>query len=416
MNTRMTRTLFVASLLTAVAGAWWWGGEQGQEVQAVAVTRSAIVQSVVTSGRVNVPSRLDIGSDITATVLAVLVHEGDRVQAGDVLLRLSDGEARAALLQARAALAEARASVEQLSTVAAPMARQGLVQAEVAYRAAERDSQRARELVAQGFFSQQKLDEALHKLDTARSALVAAGVQSQARQGAGVEAVLAASRVEQAAAAVALAQARLARLNVVSPMDATVLRRTVEPGSMAQPGRVLLSLAAGELRVETAIDEKHLHLLSPGMPARVVADAFPDQPLEARLSSISPAVDPHRGTVDVRLALLDPPAVLRPDMTVSVELVGGIKSDALVLPAAAVRNADSVSPWALVPRSGLAERVPVKVGLRGVGSVEITAGLSEGDEVIPLYEKTAAGDRVRVRSTQAVAMAGGARAATPTER
>ena len=409
----MTRTLGAASLLTGVVCAWWWwGSERGQVVQAVPVVRSAIVQSVVVSGRINVPARVDIGADITATVQAVLVHEGDRVKAGDVLVRLSDHEARAALLQARAALAEARASAEQLTAVSAPVARQGVVQAEVAYRAAERDSQRARELVAQGFFSQQKLDEALHKLDTARSALVAAGVQSQARQAAGVESVLVASRVEQAQAAVALAQARLDRLRIVSPMDATVLRRSVEPGSMAQPGRVLLSLAAGGLRVETAIDEKHLHLLTPGMPARVVADAYPGQPFEARLSSISPAVDPSRGTVEVRLTLLEPPAVLRPDMTVSVELVGGIKTDALVLPAAAVRGADSASPWALVPRSGRADRVPVAVGLRGVGSVEITAGLNEGDEVIPQFEKAGVGDRVRLQAPPTLASAGGAQAST----
>lgn len=409
----MTRTLGAASLLTGVVCAWWWwGSERGQVVQAVPVVRSAIVQSVVVSGRINVPARVDIGADITATVQAVLVHEGDRVKAGDVLVRLSDHEARAALLQARAALAEARASAEQLTAVAAPVARQGVVQAEVAYRAAERDSQRARELVAQGFFSQQKLDEALHKLDTARSALVAAGVQSHARQAAGVESVLVASRVEQASAAVALAQARLDRLRIVSPMEATVLRRSVEPGSMAQPGRVLLSLAAGGLRVETAIDEKHLHLLTPGMPARVVADAYPGQPFEARLSSISPAVDPSRGTVEVRLTLLEPPAVLRPDMTVSVELVGGIKTDALVLPAAAVRGADSASPWALVPRSGRADRVPVAVGLRGVGSVEITAGLNEGDEVIPQFEKAGVGDRVRLQAPPTQASAGGAQAST----
>ena len=409
----MTRTLGAASLLTGVVCAWWWwGSERGQVVQAVPVVRSAIVQSVVVSGRINVPARVDIGADITATVQAVLVHEGDRVKAGDVLVRLSDHEARAALLQARAALAEARASAEQLTAVAAPVARQGVVQAEVAYRAAERDSQRARELVAQGFFSQQKLDEALHKLDTARSALVAAGVQSHARQAAGVESVLVASRVEQASAAVALAQARLDRLRIVSPMEATVLRRSVEPGSMAQPGRVLLSLAAGGLRVETAIDEKHLHLLTPGMPARVVADAYPGQPFEARLSSISPAVDPSRGTVEVRLTLLEPPAVLRPDMTVSVELVGGIKTDALVLPAAAVRGADGASPWALVPRSGRADRVPVAVGLRGVGSVEITAGLNEGDEVIPQFEKAGVGDRVRLQAPPTLASAGGAQAST----
>ena len=70
------------------------------------------------------------------------------------------------------------------------------------------------------------------------------------------------------------------------------------------------------------------------------------------------------------------------------------------------------SPWALVPRSGRAERVPVAVGLRGVGSVEITAGLNEGDEVIPQFEKAGVGDRVRLQAPPTLASAGGAQAST----
>lgn len=385
-----------ALLVLAVAAAALLASRRGTQVQVVPVARTGIVQSVVATGRLNAPARMDIGAEVTATVLQVHVREGDRVQAGALLLRLADAEARAALQQAKASLIEARGRATQQATVAAPVARQTVVQAEAAFTSAERDYLRAQDLVAQGFFSQQKLDDARRLLDTAQSALQSARVQAQANQPSGVERALAASRVDQAVAAVGIAQARLARLSITSPVDAIVLTRSVEPGSMAQPGRVLLSLAAqGGTRIDANVDEKNLRLLSPGMSARAVADAYPGQPFDAQLSYIAPAIDPQRGTVEVRLAVPNPPPFLRPDMTVSVELVGGLKKDALVLPSGAVRDADREAPWVLALQDGRAVRVPVKLGLRGIGSVEILDGLKEGNAVIPQTEKAIPGDRVR---------------------
>ena len=385
-----------ALLVLAVSAAALLVSRRGTPVQLMPVARTGIVQSVVATGRLNAPARMDIGAEVTATVLEVRVREGDRVKAGDLLLRLSDAEARAALQQARASLAEARGRALQQSSVAAPVSSQAVVQAEAAFTAAEREHQRARDLVAQGFFSQQKLDDSRRALDTARAALQSARVQAQANQPSGIERTLAASRIDQALAAVGVAEARLARLRIASPVDALVLTRSVESGSMAQPGRVLLSLAAqGGTRIDANVDEKNLRLLTPGMPARAVADAYPGQSFDAQLNYIAPAIDPQRGTVEVRLSVPNPPLFLRPDMTVSVELVGGLKKDALVLPSGAVRDADREAPWVLALRDGMAVRVPVKLGLRGIGSVEITEGLKEGDSIIPQTEKAIAGDRVR---------------------
>jgi len=326
----------------------------------------------------------------------VRVREGDRVQAGDLLVQLADDEARAALQQAQAALLEARGRAAEQAGVTAPVAAQAVVQAEAAFTAAERDHQRVRELVAQGFFSQQRLDDARRLLDTARSALQAARVQAQANQPRGVQPALAAARTGQAEAAVAIARARLARLRIASPVDALVLTRSVEPGAMAQPGHVLLTLAAqGGTRIDANVDEKNLRLLRPGMPARALADAYPGQPFDARLAYIAPSVDAQRGTVEVRLDVPAPPAFVRPDMTVSVELVGGRKADALVLPSGAVRDADREAPWVLALRGGRAVRVPVTLGLRGVGAVEIASGLQEGEGAIAQTEKVLPGDRVR---------------------
>ena len=400
------RWLLGGALLVALALGWGLLRTGRKTAQVVTVQRADLTQTVVATGRVNAPARIDVGSETTALVQTVAVREGDAVRTGDLLVQLNDTEARAALAQAQAALAEARARQTQRTTVAAPVANAALAQAEATLRNAEADHRRATELVAQGFYSQQKRDDAQRALDTARSARAAARSQAQAQQPQGVEVLLAATRLTQAQAAVEAAQARLAKLRITSPLEGRVLARHTEPGNLAQPGKVLLSLAASGVRLDAAVDEKHLALMAPGLAARAVADAYPAQAFAATLNWVSPAVDPARGTVEVRLAVPQPPAFLRPDMTVSVEMTVGQQAQALVLDAGAVRGMDTTAPWALVLKGGVATRAPLQLGLRGTGTVEVKSGLAEGDAVVPATEKVAEGDRVKPARSGPVSLGG----------
>ncbi|MEO7404989.1 MAG: efflux RND transporter periplasmic adaptor subunit, partial [Burkholderiales bacterium] len=109
------------------------------------------------------------------------------------------------------------------------------------------------------------------------------------------------------------------------------------------------------------------------------------------------SVDAQRGTVEIRLRVPSPPAFVRPDMTVSVEMVVGQREGVLVVPAEAVRGADGARPFALVLRGGRAEQVSVKLGLRGIGVAEIVEGANEGDMLILPNADAVAGDRVRAK-------------------
>ncbi|HMZ75890.1 MAG TPA: efflux RND transporter periplasmic adaptor subunit, partial [Rhodocyclaceae bacterium] len=206
------------------------------------------------------------------------------------------------------------------------------------------------------------------------------------------------ARVDQARAQLANARARAALLTLTAPSAGTVLSRKAEPGDVTTAGKVLLELAeAGETRVYATVDEKNLRLLALGQKARGVADAFPGTPFEAELYYLAPAVDPQRGTVEIRFRVPAPPAFLRPDMTISVETVTGHRDATLVLPSEALREADGGAPWVLVARDGVAERVPVQTGLTGIGQVEILHGLVEGDVAILPAAGALDGDRVRLR-------------------
>jgi len=102
----------------------------------------------------------------------------------------------------------------------------------------------------------------------------------------------------------------------------------------------------------------------------------------------------------VKLRVATPPPYLRQDMTVSVDIEVARRTQALLVPSDAVRDADSSSPWVLVVEDGRARRRPVVLGLRGNGVAEALQGLQPGDAVVPVTAATVA-DGTRVRATAA---------------
>lgn len=395
------RAVWIAAVVVLILLVLAWRAWRGSEVEAVRVLRAPIVQSVVATGRVAAPARIELGAQQTARVARVLVREGAPVAAGDVLIELDADEARAALAQARASLAEAEARLAQLARVGAPVARDALTQAEAQLVQARKEFERVKSLTERGFFSGSRLDEAERALKSAAAAESAARAQAEAQRVGGAEHVLAQARLEQARAAVALAQARLANLAIKAPVAGMVTLREVEPGDVAQAGKRLMEMvAAGETRIHANVDEKNLRHLAPGLKASAVADAYPGQTFAAELYYVAPAVDPARGTVEVRLRVPQPPAFLRPEMTASVELVAARKDGALVVPAEFVRELET-APWVMVERGGRAVKVPVKLGVRGTGQVELLEGPAEGERVLLVTQPVAEGERVTPRERKA---------------
>ncbi len=394
MSARGLMLALAAAGAIAVAVLW----PRGRDVDVAVVKAAPLTQSVVATGRIATPARIAIGSPIAATVLEITVREGDVVAPGQVLARLRADDAAALVAQAEAARVEAEARLTQVEKLGQPVAAQQLAQAEANLKVARAEAERARSLVAQGFYAQSKVDDALRNAANAATAVDAARAQLAAQAPGGTEREAARARVEQARAQLANARARAALLTLTAPTAGTVLTRKAEPGDVAAAGKVLLELAdAGETRIYATVDEKNLRFLQPGQKASGVADAFPGQPFGAALYYLAPAVDPQRGTVEIRFRVGKPPAFLRPDMTVSVETVTGHKDSTLVLPAEAVREADGAHPWVLAVRDGVATRVDVGIGLAGIGQVEITAGLADGDQAILPASGALEGDKVRVR-------------------
>jgi len=370
---------------------------RGHKVTGATVERRDLLQTVVTTGRVTSLARVEVGSQILGSVTAVRAEAGDRVKAGQVLLQLRDDEVRATLEQSLAVVREHEERLKQISTIDSPVSQQRVGEAEANLRQVSASYERIQKLYDSGVVSRADLDEALRARDVATGLVERERLQRSNSRPQGSDVRLAEARLAQARAAVAAARERLARTVITAPGDGTVTGRKVEVGDVVQPGVPLLVLSQhGRTRITAQIDEKNLGLLHVDQPAVGSADAYPDKSFPARLTAVVPAVDPLRGTVEIRCDVAEPPSYLVPDMTVSLEIEVARHAQVLTVPSESIRDA-ATTPWVLAVRNGRAERQDITLGIRGSGASEVTSGLKAGDTVLPGSSKLKTGSRIRLQ-------------------
>ena len=393
-----TRRFIIGAVLLLAVAALFLVTLKGKDVAGIPVERQDLLQTVVTTGRVTSLARVDVGSQILGSVAAVRVDSGDRVKAGQVLVQLRDDEARAALDQSLAAARELEERLKQIGVIDGPVSQQRVAEAEATLRQASSTYERAQKLYDAGISSRADLDDAVRARDVAAGVVEREKLQRSNSRPQGSDIKLAEARLAQARAAVTVARERLARMVITAPGDGTVISRKVEVGDVAQPGVPLLVLSRnGRTQITAQIDEKNLGLLRVGQVAVGSADAYPEKSFPALLTTVVPAVDPQRGTVEARCDVADPPSYLVPDMTVSLEIEVARHVKVLTVPTEAVREA-STSPWVLVARDGRAVRREITLGIRGSGASEVKSGLKEGEFVLPGSSKVSVGSRIRLQT------------------
>jgi len=392
-----SRRIFVGAVLLLAVAFVTVLATRGHKVAGITVERRDLLQTVVTTGRVTSLARVEVGSQILGSVASVRVEAGDRVKAGQLLLQLRDDEVRATLEQSLAVVREHEERLKQISTIDNPVSQQRVGEAEANLRQASASYERIKKLHDSGIVSRADLDEALRARDVATGLVERERLQRSNSRPQGSDVRLAEARLAQARAAVAAARERLARTVITAPGDGTVTGRKVEVGDVVQPGVPLLVLSQhGRTRITAQIDEKNLGLLQVGQPAVGSADAYPDKSFPARLTAVVPAVDPLRGTVEIRCDVAEPPSYLVPDMTVSLEIEVARHAQVLTVPSESIRDA-ATTPWVLAVRNGRAERQEITLGIRGSGASEVTSGLKAGDTVLPGSSTLKTGSRIRLQ-------------------
>jgi len=362
--------VFGVVLLAIVIGAWLgWRTWQGPAVTVFITQQAPLVQTVVATGRVISTSTASVGSEITGVVIERHVRDGDRVEPGDLLLTL-----RADDLAAR--VREAQAALNNLQQSHRPQAEEALKQSESLLEQAQREAQRRSALLSSESISREVVEKALNAEAVAQANLRQARLAADALAPGGPEEVILLERL-------AAAEAALQKTHIRAQFPAVVLTRRVEPGDLVQPGRVLMELAQiGHTEVLVPVDERNLGVLAIGQAARCTPDAYPQYQFDATVDHIAPTVDAERGTVDVRLAVQNPPDYLKQDMTVTATIVTGKRDSTITVPNDVLKQVvGDQATLQLIHRGRVVEQI-VDLGLRGTTHTEVIQGIDDGAVVV----------------------------------
>jgi RND family efflux transporter MFP subunit len=330
-------------------------------VQIETVAVSSIPEIYRASGTVRARQVAAIAARIASTILDVRVHAGDRVAAGETLVVLDHRDLEANLGRAEAARAEAESALAETEN-AIGSARASVELARATHR-------RLEELLGKRSVSQQEFEESQARLRNAEAAVEMA--VSRRRQ---VEARRSQADAEIAAARIALGYATLA-----APFAGLVTERKADPGSLATPGAVLLTIEReGSLRLEAAMDESRLNLVRQGEVVPVEIDGV-KRTFAGRVAEIVPSVDPATRTFVAKIDLPDS-AGLRGGMFGRASFRAGERS-AVLAPESAVVERGQIRSVHVVEGETARLRL-VTVGETRGNLREILSGLSAGEKIV----------------------------------
>jgi RND family efflux transporter MFP subunit len=351
-------------------GRWWLssGERPAVNVQVAQTAGAAAVSSVLdASGYVTARRHATVSSKRTGKVKSVLVEEGMRVAAGQVVAYLDDATEQAQLALAAAQRDSARAALAE-------------TQAEL--KEAELNLKRTEELAERRLASAADLDAARAKAEAL-----------EARLAAGRENAKVAER------RLSLEQQQLDETIIRAPFGGIVVAKTAQPGEMISP----VSAGGGFTRtgICTIVDMESF--VQSEQPVTAVLDAYPDWRIRAEVIAIVPTADRQKATVKVRVGFLERDARVLPDMGVKVAFMeddsqATTRADepGVLVPRAAIRT-DAGRPYVFVLKDDVARRRDIELGSVQGQTVQVLQGLAPGEQVIVAPpEGLAAGARVQV--------------------
>ena len=374
------KKILLSFLLLSLAAGLTYKWYLGQSVPVFEVTTRDFVQTVVASGQVQNPHRIDVGVQITGTVLNIPVLEGQYVKKGDLLIELQSTELRAALRQSQLSVEQAQVKLLQIHQLLEPVAFQTFNQAQANNDNALKTLKRNQEILEKNFIGQSSLDESIRAQLITQAQLMMSKSQLESLKDGGSEHLSAQSSLSLAQSTQEGARSRLDYAKVLAKVSGTLISRNVEPGDVVQPGKILMRLSpSGQTQLVLQIDEKNLRKLKLGQSALASADAYPSQKFEATVEYINTSVDPQRGSIEVKLGVSKPPEYLKQDMTVSVDVEVSKTLSAKPVPLLCIHEINTRMPWVYKVIGSKLIRQVVSLGASSAGFVDVVEGLQEGD-------------------------------------
>ncbi|MGK7345253.1 MAG: efflux RND transporter periplasmic adaptor subunit [Candidatus Nitrospinota bacterium M3_3B_026] len=361
----MKKILILAPLvLAAGAAAFYLNREMRPEEYAGKTTtaiRGDLVTAVSATGTVEPNFKVEVKSKASGEILSFPFEPGDKVSAGQQLLRLDPETEKRNVALARADLARAEAELEY--------ARATLMERESKLK-------RTRSLHERGLVAKEELEAA-----EAAAATAAARVNE------------ASAALRKAELAVEDAEERLSETVINSPLDGVLIEKSVERGQIISSG--ITSFTGGTtlcvladlslVFVMTLVDETDIGMAHEGQEARMTVDAYPEKVFEGTVRRIYPMGEMEDNITFFKVKVkagADGARFLRPGMTANVDLIVDSRKDVLIVPDETIRRDDDGKTYVYVLEKGRPSPRKVTVGLTNGFETQVTEGLSEGERIL----------------------------------
>jgi HlyD family secretion protein len=332
---------------------------------------------VTANGKVQAKKKVDISATIPGQVTHLAFKEGDQVKKGQLLLQLDPVSARANALGSESGMQALGRELESAR------ANRDLAKA---------DLQRAQENHKAAIIPNADLEKARTVLATAEAAVLATE-----------------QRVSQARAGLDSAKDQLSKTTIRAPMDGTVTAKRIEEGEVAvigiqsQPGTVLLTISdMSVVEAEMEVDEASIPAVQEGLEARVRVDAYPNRTFDGVVTEVGHSPIVKTGAQNeaikfkVKVQFKNPPAGIKPGLSVQADILTGFRPQALVVPIQAlilrdIERKPGEKPALGAPReeegvylmeTGKVRFQKIKSGLLGETTLEVLEGLKDGETII----------------------------------
>lgn len=355
-------------------------------IRVAPVQRGEITSTISTNGIVEPQENFEAHAPYAGLVKAVYIHEGDRVPQGKLLVAMDDTEARTRLATALAGLRGAQAALDTLTKGGNQQERYTMAGDVGRTRAEEEQAERQlatlKKLALQGSASPSEVAAAQQRVDQAEASLRLLNQRSQSPY-ANVDLEHAQASVLDARSSYDAAQQTLREANVRSPFAGTVYSLPVSTTEFVSQGDHLLQMAnLARVQVRAYFDEPEIGRLTQGQPIRIVWDALPGHAWAGHISRVPSTVinlaPRHVGAAIVTVD--DADGKLLPATNVTVTVTTSSLGGVLEIPREALHSAGGVDFVYLLEGEKL-RRVPVKVGVNNLTSIQIVSGLQEGQTV-----------------------------------
>ncbi|HKW89174.1 MAG TPA: efflux RND transporter periplasmic adaptor subunit [Candidatus Acidoferrales bacterium] len=320
-----------------------------RDAEMVVVQRTTVPDWLEVVGTVHAAQSSHESSQMVGQILEIRVHEGDRVQAGQVLATIDDAQPRAAVDQANASVTAAE---NQLSAADSELA---LAQATLT---------RFEQLYEKKPISAQEFEEIKTRCESA------AARRNSARAG-----------LAQANAILAQARTSLEYTRIRAPFSGIVTEKLVDAGTLSSPGMSIFTIEdTRHFRLEVTVDESEIGSIRIGQPVPVMLDVMGTSQLSGRIAQIVPAIEPASRSFLVKLEL-PPNTRIRSGLFGRAHFQRGQRF-ALLIPRAAVVTRGQLEGVYVVDSNHTAELRYVTLGQSAGEKVEVLSGLQDGDTIV----------------------------------